>query len=107
MNSSTKTQTMLHNPPTATILEAMSENENRDYRRIVLRWRRHMQVLQTKETKEWWIEGVPDRYDEVEQAMVLRQCGPYDTKAGAEDDRDGMARCLADMEWEELHGSED
>lgn len=92
----------LNSPITETIKDAMSINENPDYRRILLRWRRRMEVLKVDSKKEWWITGVPDRYDEVEQALRLQQCGPYDSRAEAEDDRDGMARCLADMEWEDL-----
>ena len=38
-----------------------------------------------KRGKEWWITDVPD---------VPEGCGPYDTKAEAEEDMRGLARSL-------------
>lgn len=43
----------------------------------------------------WWIVNVPD---------TITECGPYDTRADAEQDRRGMAaffRRCDDLEWME------
>ena len=37
-----------------------------------------------KRTDGWWILDVPDSND----------CGPYDTRSEAEDDRRGISRCF-------------
>jgi len=47
-------------------------------------------VKSVKRGKEWWITGVPESED----------CGPYDTKAEAEEDRIGLERT---ERWGHLH----
>ena len=41
----------------------------------------------------WWIRGLPDG---------LEDCGPYPTKAYAEEDRRGMLRTIKSKEWKAL-----
>jgi hypothetical protein len=41
------------------------------------------QMQVTKKSDGWWIVNVPD---------TVTECGPYDTRAEAEDDRRGLER---------------
>ena len=38
----------------------------------------------------WWVQGLPDG---------IEDCGPYSTKASAEEDRRGMLRTIKSKEW--------
>jgi len=49
-----------------------------------------------KRGKEWWITDVPEYY--VNDDGPYTECGPYDDKQDAIEDRDGMQRTLDKME---------
>lgn len=40
----------------------------------------------------WWIEGIPE-FD------GRKRCGPYQTKADAESDRQGMQKIFDNLRW--------